>query len=532
MSTMSTPEQRKQTGTYYTDRRVAQFLVDIAVMSPTDHVLEPCFGEGVFIEAWERRAQNLGGGSLVGCDLDAAVVADARERYPAVSLIESDFFDLTPGRVGQFDAVVGNPPFVRYHRFQGTQRAKGLRRATESGVRLSALTSAWVPFLIHATRYLRPHGRLAVVAPFELTYARYARPFVQYLGAHFGSVRVLLFHRPLFPELNESTVLLLADGWGDRTDRIHLVHLPSAEALTGDLTRSWTSECVALADWEDEGTRSQWFALPDSVRGLYSQLEATVPALGSLARLTIGYVTGNNTWFHASEAERREWGLTEDVQVALRRSADLMGRGLALNADDMVDLGMAGAHWVFTPREPLSEAATVRIRAGERVGVAQAYKCRVRQPWWRIPGVVPHDFVIGVLSNTTPRLVASAVPATNTLLVGDVTAAVAPRVLAAAAVTSLAALSAELVGHPLGGGALKLEPAEARRWRLPVNGPTTEAVLAAIDAALRAGDGERATALADAYFLSHGLGLSDADIATLRTGVQTLRLRRMRSHAV
>ena len=47
--------------------------------------------------------------------------------------------------------MIGNPPFVRYQAFAGAARAKGIAAALAQGVRLTALTSSWAPFVVHAT---------------------------------------------------------------------------------------------------------------------------------------------------------------------------------------------------------------------------------------------------------------------------------------------------------------------------------------------------------------------------------------------
>lgn len=527
MASVLTPRQRKETGSYYTNRQVAQFLVN-AVVADGDRVLEPCFGDGVFLDAWQDRTRDHSQRELVGCDVAHEVVVDGRQRYPGLVLHHTDFFDATPGALGQFAAVVGNPPFVRYHRFQGTQRAKALRRAAAAGVQLSALTSAWVPFLIHATQHLGPGGRLGVVAPFELTYARYARPFLAYLGRHFGTVRILSFDEPLFPELNEATVLLLARDWGESAHGIDLIHAKRLSDLAAD--QIWTHDALAmpLAAWADDSTRAQWVHVPAEVRTLYRALEPVATPLGAVADLTIGYVTGANDWFHLGRAAVRRHGLEDDVQVVVRRHKDLTGRGLELAASDLADLGDTDAHWLFQPRTPLSPASQTYIASGEAAGVPSAYKCRVRSPWWRVPGVRPHDFVLGVLSTEGPRLVTAGVPATNSLLVGDLVDGRDPRMLAAASLTALSALSAELVGHALGGGALKLEPAEARRWLLPLRPNVDGDHIAAIDRSIRQGAWMDAVRQADRVFLEQGLGLHPDDVARLWDATLILRRQRAR----
>jgi hypothetical protein len=67
------------------------------------------------------RSEILGGRSVRGmpCELE---------------LVNGDFFAWPPVSVGRVDAVVGNPPFVRYQRFDDTSRKLALASALRVGV--------------------------------------------------------------------------------------------------------------------------------------------------------------------------------------------------------------------------------------------------------------------------------------------------------------------------------------------------------------------------------------------------------------
>lgn len=73
-----------------------------------------------------------------------------------------------------YDAVIGNPPYVRYQDVTGAAGAKGMRAAIAEGVRLTGLSSGWAPFTVHAARFLKPEGRLGLVLPAELMTVNYA----------------------------------------------------------------------------------------------------------------------------------------------------------------------------------------------------------------------------------------------------------------------------------------------------------------------------------------------------------------------
>ena len=211
------PEQAagraKAFGAFYTGAVVAEFLVRWAVRSADDTVMDPSFGGGVFLEAAAARLRDLGGdGSQVyGVELDREVytrVSQELREISAENLVLSDFFAVAPDDLPPLDAVVGNPPFIRYQSFSG-ERASA--RAKAQGVTLSKLVSSWAPFLVYSAAFLKPGGRLGMVVPAELGHAAYAQPVLAYLTRTFGRVTLLSFKERLFPDLSQDTLLLLAE---------------------------------------------------------------------------------------------------------------------------------------------------------------------------------------------------------------------------------------------------------------------------------------------------------------------------------
>src|SRR5262249_23245945 len=111
----------------------------------------------------------------------------------------SNFLALEPIEV---NAVIGNPPYVRLRHLPVSQMARALR-AAESVLRqpMDPSGSVWMPFVLHAMRFLRRGGRMALELPHELTYVRYARPLWKLLGQSFADLRIVRVHERLFPEI-------------------------------------------------------------------------------------------------------------------------------------------------------------------------------------------------------------------------------------------------------------------------------------------------------------------------------------------
>jgi adenine-specific DNA-methyltransferase len=150
---------QKARGAFFTPPDISQFLVDWALRSSKDCVFEPSCGDAAFLIPAASRLRALGAhqnsAQLHGIDIHAPSVMAARglleERGFSATIQIGDFFDQDPQP--KFDAVVGNPPFVRYQEFSGLARTKSLRAALSHGVRLTSLASSWAAFTIHAAEF-------------------------------------------------------------------------------------------------------------------------------------------------------------------------------------------------------------------------------------------------------------------------------------------------------------------------------------------------------------------------------------------
>ncbi len=544
-----TGRRSKERGAYYTDRPVADFLVRWAIRSTGDRVLDPSFGAGVFLHAAWGRLSELGGdphAQVQGVELDretyraACADLEALGRRPGAGLVCGDFFDLEP--LPRYHCVVGNPPFIRYQRFRGEVRQKALRCAADLGVRLPALSSSWAPFLVKSAAHLVRGGRLAMVAPVELGHAAYARPVLHYLHRSFARVTFLTFREPLFPSLSEDTLLVLAENRGDPPGDFRWIDLPGphallqprrADGLPGDPEPLETDAML-------RGERRLLHHLLDAdTRRLYSSLQGHphTRRLGDLVDVGIGYVTGANEFFHLSPEKAQRLGIDPRYLVrAVRRGKSL--KGIVYTMEDWsegLEREESGLLLRIPPGTVPTGSLARYLEEGRRTRIHLRYKCRVRQDWFAVPHVYEPRAFLTYMSGEAPRLVANQarVVATNSLHVLRALPGVNvnPEELAARWGTSLTFLSAELEGHALGGGMLKLEPGEARRVLLavpPISPHRINALVHLVDALVRRGDVQGAVLHADLEFLELGLGLSREDCVRLREGARRLRERRTR----
>lgn len=531
---------KKSHGAFYTPSPVADFLTRWALRTPADVVLDPSAGDGVFLFAAAKRLKTLGAtGSeqVIGVELRedtaAATLDEADVRGIRIALRAADFFTVKPDDIGPADAVVGNPPFIRYQRFSGELRDRALLCAREAGVHLSALTSSWAPFLVHASRFIRAGGRLGVVAPAELAHAAYAQPLIKHFCDSFRQVSLVTFDKRLFPDLGEDTVLLMCDGRGEPFQSFTLTRLAGMASL-GAPVEAKSSIVMDVPAVSTGAIRMLQYLLPPAARQLYERLEshANVARLRQIADVGIGYVTGANDFFHVSAEETSRLQVARRfLKPAVRRGADF--KGLQFTRADWQSgrrAGQKNALLRLKAQSELSEPLEKYLRKGRRDGVAATYKCRTRKPWYAVPHVYVGDAFLTYMSGDEPRLVVNdaGVVAPNTLHVVKMrkTSPLSAWDLAAAWQSSVVKLSCELSGHSLGGGMLKLEPSEAQNVLIPMV-TFEDAMVRKLDRLGRDGKWTQVVREVDARVGSE-LGLTPMDFQSLREAIVFLRNRRTR----
>jgi hypothetical protein len=347
-------------------------------------------------------------------------------------------------------------------------------------------------------------------------------------------VKLLAFGKRLFPDISEDTVLVLAEGRGGQFQELTVHDLDGPESLAtvspGALERTGSR---ATTGWTTGVTRFVEHFLPAVTRGLYSELSRhpAVVRLGSVAEVGIGYVTGNNDFFHFSAKDAEDRGIPRrHLAKSIRNGRDV--NGLVFSAGDWRSLSEGGSkNWLLkiSATGGVTDAPTAAyIAEGLSAGVAKAYKCRVRDPWYAVPHVYVGDAFLTYMSGTRPKLFLNGAKAVapNTLHVVRLRrdSMLTQFQLAMSWNSALTCLSCEVQGHSLGGGMLKLEPRESGQV-LVAAVPDNQAVVEDLDRMARQGDSDQVQRQVDAL-VQDTLGLSHREVTRLTEAALLLRSRR------
>ena len=541
-------DEDKLRGGYYTSSEVATWLCAWAIRSPKDRVLEPSCGDGAFVEAAAKRLAELGARSpaiarqLSGVEIVAAEADRARARLQgqlreraAEVVTTGDFFSWwQASEQPAFDAVVGNPPFIRYQTFPEPHRSLAMALMVDQGLSPNRLTNIWVPFVVAAVASLRPGGRLALVLPAELLQVTYASQLRSFLTDRFGRIDIVACNELFFEKAEQEVVLLLADDLLEAASDANPCRVTMTETRTpSEITSRAPALVLAAAQPKtirhDSEKWLKYFLSEKEITFMRALRDAGVTTnLSTHASVDVGVVTGKNEFFVLTSAQVEELGLEGLTAPLVSRSAHL--KGARVGKADWHAMAAAGdrVHLLHLKgNESKPTAALARyIRFGEGNEVHKGYKCSIREPWYAVPSVwAPDGFLFRQIYDF-PRVVLNQAGATSTDTIHRLTGKKEkPERIIANTYTWLTAASAEIEGRSYGGGVLELEPTEAERLLMPatLNGAMP---LAECDKLTRAGRLDDVLEENARIVLMGHMGLSQSDCSVLRDIWMKMRNRR------
>lgn len=517
------PSREKLRGGYYTPEPLARFLAAWTSVAGS-RVLEPSAGDGAILR-WLSTSETL------GVELHGAEAEKARGAAPTASVIEADFFSwFGEHEHARWDAVAGNPPFIRFQHWTEPTRGAAFEMMRGVGMRPTKLTNAWVPFVVGSSLALRPGGRLGLVVPAELLQVSYAAELRAFLVDSFSELTVITFQRLVFEGILQEVVLLLGVR-GPGPAAIRVVQVADADGLPAPDELVAAPHAPALAHDREKWTK--YFLEPQWIEALREIRSAPgLVRLGELADVDVGVVTGRNQFFVLRPSTSAEHRLSRHVSPLVSKSAHL--RGLMFDEQDLSELKSADAPVELLALDDASDPTrssplAAYLAAGEAAGVHQGYKCSIRRNWWVVPSTwTPDAFLLRQIYDH-PRVIANLTGATSTDTVHRVrllngTAATS---LAAASVNSITFAFSEVMGRSYGGGVLELEPREAEGLPFPDPHRIGPQEVRRVDKLLRDGNLAAALDYMDQTVLIDRLGIDPQLVAQARRVWERLRDRRL-----
>ena len=450
------------------------------------------------------------------------------------SIYTGDFFAYCKAHLNDkrlFDAVIGNPPFIRYQNFLEEQRAPAFELMRRAGMSPNRLTNTWVPFIAAASFLLNERGRLAMVIPAELLQVNYAAELRRFLSAYYNKLTIITFKKLVFEGIQQEVVLLLGERNGGGHKGIRTVELESVSDLASYEHTDFVNGELKPMDHSTEKW-TQYFLSKGEIRLLRAlRANPELTEAGKVIDVDVGIVTGQNQFFVLSDEQIRERRLEGHTLRIVSRSGHLKGiifsdNDWRANAESNLPAYLLDLPDV--PFDELPKAARDYVSVGEEEKLNAGYKCRIRNRWYVVPSVWTPDAFMLRQVHAYPKIIVNRADTTCTDTIHRVRLLNGTKgdVIAAAFLNSLTFAFSEVIGRSYGGGVLELEPNEAEKLPLPLKG-AGKLGLRQIHKLLVGNDIESVLDITDKVLLIDGLGLSERDAKTLRGIWRRLRDRRI-----
>jgi adenine-specific DNA-methyltransferase len=531
---------QKLRGGYYTPPDLAAFLARWVKAIHPKQLLEPSCGDGAFFTALAE----VGGFSktaVTAFELDKQEAAKAVARASQAGLSHADvrardFLEWAITHLGDddtsFDAVVGNPPFVRYQYLPEPFQARAEKIFRQLRLPFTKHTNAWVPFILASLALLRAGGRLAMVVPAEIIHVMHAQSLRSYLGRQCRRLVIIDPEEIWFSDTLQGAVLLLAEKRhrADSAEGVGIYPVKGRQFLNLDPSEVFEApQSINGKTVEGKWTRA---LLDTETRALLDELieHPEVHIFEHVAAVDVGIVTGANKYFLVTDEVVRRYQLDQWAHPMFGRSEHCPG--IIYDKKQHLTNARSGNPtnflWFHTDHNRIDAAARTYIKVGEAQALHTRYKCRVRSPWYTVPSVYSTEIGMLKRAHDTPRLILNKIGAYTTDTAYRIRARdIGAEKLVGCFVNPLTALSAELEGRHYGGGVLELVPSEIERLAIPLPADA-DIDLPDLDKAIRTLPTEKILARQGRVVLG-ALGLSRAKQESVLAGWRRLRDRRHRT---
>jgi adenine-specific DNA-methyltransferase len=517
-------EARRKLGQFWTPWPIAELMTRWAIQSPTDCVLDPAFGSGIFLLTATARLAHLGAPAgtisqqVAGVELSPLAFLmgltnvllrhEPRgqlrlrwgdfllpDREPATTLKESTTTyavkaqQMTlPGMEvaaptsfpHQFEAIVCNPPYTRHHHLPEVYKSSWATvMKQEYGIRLSRFSSLFAYFFVQASRMLAPTGRMAFITPATVFEASYSSQVKAFIRRQLRLRAMISFDEALsvFEGVDTAACITLVGGpqapVRNRVVHIQIREWPGVEPVLqaieqgGPVTADWgSSREIDLSKLEP---RRKWTVI--GRKNSRFDNEHFVP-LSTLARVVRGIATGANDFFVLSDEEVVEWGLDQaNLRPVLTKTRE--APGYVFSQADFDCLGREDKkRWLLYLTGPVTPgAAEARyVQHGEARGLHERSLVKTRSLWYLMEQRDPAPIYFTYLSRKRSRFIHNQA----NVLALNVFLCIYPTLEISQDETTLKALLAMLnslvakdslrhVGRTYGGDTIKIEPREMDR---------------------------------------------------------------------
>lgn len=178
--------QKTELGQIFTNMIVADYMVEMFSLEKDASILDPCFGEGVFLDSLRKHGYS----NVIGCELDNELYSSAITKFQFASLYCADFLEYNSNL--EISGIIMNPPYIRQEKINDLEPygiTKSKIKKNLAFQKLPQNANMYMYFVVKALEILRNNGELVVIFPSSWIDAKGGMTFKNYLFTEYDIVQ-------------------------------------------------------------------------------------------------------------------------------------------------------------------------------------------------------------------------------------------------------------------------------------------------------------------------------------------------------
>lgn len=496
--------EEKLNGRYYTQFELANYVTEWVMNDNLEirHILEPSCGDGVFLQCLgERKLQENCEILAIEIDENESILANNRinesirfNNYDEFAqyrinninqginleagckVINDDFYKVYEESLNEqrFQAIVGNPPYIRYQYLSETQRKEQSFIIESNGMRANKLINSWVSFVVACVQMMDVNSRIGLVIPAELLQVKYAEDLRRFLMRNLQRTTIVTFEELVFEGVEQEVILLLGekDNSHEQEHQLRIVQYRNVAQLINDNDldkHEFFNVDLNESKWTKYFLKDRHIHLINNIR-----IDDRFLQFKDVARIEVGITTGNNDYFCVNRNQVEEYNLENVCRPLIARSVNI--NGIKFTMDDWHENIEKGTKTYLIdfpdiPYEEYDEGHRKYIEYGEESNQNTGYKCRIRERWYRVPSIRVSDAFFLRRNYLYPKFVLNSneVNAVSTDTMHRVTFnnEMEKKRILLSYYNSVGLAFTEIEGRSYGGGVLEILPGEVGKIILP-----------------------------------------------------------------
>jgi adenine-specific DNA-methyltransferase len=465
---------RKNTGSFYTPKSIADFLVNYLSekLRGKDNIsiLEPSAGDGIFVKAiYSHKTLSKKIKKVIAVEQSKRELNKITKEVKQKSLlaIHDDFLEFQYRNSHKFSLIVGNPPYIKKNLLKASQidHCKVIHQI--ANLADTKPKNIWTAFLVRCVEFTAEDGILAFVLPSELLQVKFAAELRELLLRQFDRVEIFTFNELLFKDCKGQDTLLLIGERKSNDKGVFYCNIDKlADLETGKFTLAQNIK-IKESKWTHHHLETEEIELLEKLKG---QLQTVNDYCSSKA----GIVTAANDYFIVDASTVDEYSLNNFVKPIIQKGVFVNGSVELSREEFQVLVNKSKPTYLIA----IDKHSQIRSNAkfweykkiGEDRNLHKRYKTSIRQNWFEVPnvGIAPEAFFFK-RCNEYPKLIKNTanVLATDSAYIISMKDKFEIESLIYSFYNSLTLAFAELNGRYYGGGVLELTPNEFKKLPTP-----------------------------------------------------------------